>query len=48
MEQDIKELLEIICEMGEEAEISDMAYIENIANKYGLTIDEELKVKLLS
>ncbi|WP_176461624.1 hypothetical protein [Anaeromicrobium sediminis] len=48
MKQDIKELLEIICEMGEEAEISDMVYIENIANKYGFTIGEDLQVECLN
>jgi hypothetical protein len=47
MEQDIKELLEVICEMGEYTEISDIDYIEKIANKYGFTIDEDLQVQSL-
>ncbi|MDF2546125.1 MAG: hypothetical protein K0R93_1023 [Anaerosolibacter sp.] len=43
MEEDIRELLDTICQMAEYTEC-DLAFIENIANKYGFTIDEDFKV----
>jgi hypothetical protein len=44
VKEDIKDLLVKICEMGEDTEIGDPCFIENIANKYGLSIDEDLCV----
>lgn len=46
-DKDIKHLLEIICEMGQYTEISDINYIEDIANRYGFTINEYLRLEKL-
>lgn len=47
VKKDIKDLLETICEMGEYTEISDIAYIGDIANRYGFTINEDIQVERL-
>ncbi len=44
MKEDIKDLLEVICEMAPYAEC-DLVFIDKIAKKYGFVIDEDLKVQ---
>ncbi|WFD11991.1 hypothetical protein [Tepidibacter hydrothermalis] len=46
MKDDIKGLLEIITDMAAYTEC-DLVFVEGIANKHGLTIDEDLEVKEL-
>lgn len=41
MKEDIKTLLEIICEMAAYTEC-DLVFIEKVANKYEFTINEDL------